>query len=90
MIHCEGEPIKREDEESAQDVGYDDIGGVRKQLGNIRELVELPMRHPKVFTAVGVRPPRGVLIHGPPGCGKTMIAKAVVAETGRDGWLKLF
>ena len=40
------------------------------------------MRHPKVFTSVGVRPPRGVLIHGPPGCGKTMIAKAVAAETG--------
>ena len=56
----------------------------------IRELIELPMRHPKVFTSVGVRPPRGVLIYGPPGCGKTMIAKAVVAETGRDGWLKLF
>ena len=51
-------------------------------LSKIRELVELPMRHPKVFTSVGVRPPRGVLIHGPPGCGKTMIAKAVAAETG--------
>ena len=45
-------------------------------------LVELPMHHPKGFTSVGVRPPRGVLIHGPPGCGKTMIAKAVAAETG--------
>eukprot|EP00316_Scyphosphaera_apsteinii_P000505 CAMPEP_0119313646 /NCGR_PEP_ID=MMETSP1333-20130426/29826_1 /TAXON_ID=418940 /ORGANISM="Scyphosphaera apsteinii, Strain RCC1455" /LENGTH=907 /DNA_ID=CAMNT_0007318519 /DNA_START=113 /DNA_END=2836 /DNA_ORIENTATION=- len=62
--------------------GYDAIGGVDKQLSKIRELVELPMRHPKVFTRVGVRPPRGVLIHGPPGCGKTMIVKAVAAETG--------
>lgn len=63
-------------------VSYDDIGGCEKELTKIRELVELPMRHPKVFTSVGVRPPRGVLIYGPPGCGKTMIAKAVAAETG--------
>ena len=47
VIHCEGEPVKREDEESKDDVGYDDIGGVRKQLANIRELVELPLRHPQ-------------------------------------------
>ena len=47
VIHCEGEPIKREDEEKMDDVGYDDIGGVRKQLANIRELVELPLRHPQ-------------------------------------------
>ena len=53
----------------------------------IRELIELPMRHPKVFTSVGVRPPRGVLIYGPPGCGKTMIARAVVAETGASLFL---
>ena len=55
--------------------------GCARELAKIRELVELPMKHPKVFTSVGVRPPRGVLIHGPPGCGKTMIAKAVAAET---------
>jgi len=74
--------LDRAEEEAADELGYDDIGGVDKELSKIRELVELPMRHPKVFTSVGVRPPRGVLIHGPPGCGKTMIAKAVAAETG--------
>merc|ERR1719333_988896 len=82
VIHCEGEPIKREDEEKMDDVGYDDIGGVRKQLGNIRELVELPLRHPQLFKSIGVKPPRGVLLYGPPGSGKTLIARAVANETG--------
>jgi len=81
-LDMEGEPLDRREEEEEEDVGYEDIGGVDKELTKIRELVELPMRHPKVFTSVGLRPPRGVLIHGPPGCGKTMIAKAVAAETG--------
>lgn len=82
VIHCEGEPIKREDEERADDIGYDDIGGCRKQLAQIRELVELPLRHPQLFKSVGVKPPRGVLMYGPPGSGKTLIARAVANETG--------
>ena len=85
-IDMEDEPLDRALEE-ADEIGYDDIGGCGKQLAMIRELVELPMRHPKVFTNVGVRPPRGVLIYGPPGCGKTMIARAVVAETGASLFL---
>jgi len=82
-IEISDEPLDRVAEDAADLVdGYNSIGGCDKQLSKIRELVELPMRHPKVFTRVGVQPPRGVLVHGPPGCGKTLIAKAVAAETG--------
>ncbi|KAG1239165.1 hypothetical protein G6F35_000213 [Rhizopus arrhizus] len=83
VIHCEGEPIKREDEEqSLNEVGYDDIGGCRKQMAQIRELVELPLRHPQLFKSIGIKPPRGILMFGPPGTGKTLIARAVANETG--------
>ncbi|KAI4820361.1 hypothetical protein KUCAC02_028345 [Chaenocephalus aceratus] len=83
VIHCEGEPIRREDEEeSLNEVGYDDIGGVRKQLAQIKEMVELPLRHPALFKAIGVKPPRGIMLYGPPGTGKTLIARAVANETG--------
>lgn len=83
VIHCEGDPIKREDEEqNANLVGYDDIGGIRKQLAQIRELVELPLRHPQLFKSIGIKPPRGILMFGPPGTGKTLVARAVANETG--------
>lgn len=83
VIHCEGEPVKREEEEeSLNEVGYDDIGGCRKQLAQIKEMVELPLRHPQLFRAIGVKPPRGILLYGPPGTGKTLMARAVANETG--------
>ncbi|CAF0823596.1 unnamed protein product [Adineta steineri] len=83
VIHCEGDPIKREEEEaSLNEIGYDDIGGVRKQLALIKEMVELPLRHPQLFKTIGVKPPRGILLYGPPGTGKTLIARAVANETG--------
>lgn len=83
VIHCEGEAINREDEEqSLSEVGYDDIGGCRKQMAQIRELVELPLRHPQLFKSIGIKPPRGILLYGPPGTGKTLMARAVANETG--------
>jgi ATP-dependent 26S proteasome regulatory subunit len=79
----EGDPVKREDEEAnLADVGYDDIGGCRKQMAQIRELVELPLRHPQLFKSIGIKPPRGILLFGPPGTGKTLMARAVANETG--------
>ena len=63
-IFCEGEPLHREDEDKLSEVRYDDVGGVRKQMAQIRELVELPLRHPQLFKTIGVKPPKGVLLHG--------------------------
>jgi len=62
-------------------VTYEDIGGLGKQIGFIREMIELPMKHPELFQKLGIEPPKGVLLHGPPGTGKTLIAKAVASET---------
>ena len=82
-VHYDGDPVRREDHEaSINEVGYSDIGGVKKQLGKIREMIELPLRHPSLFQHIGIRPPRGLLLHGPPGTGKTLIARAVANETG--------
>ncbi|MFB6094839.1 MAG: AAA family ATPase, partial [Halodesulfurarchaeum sp.] len=61
-------------------VTYEDVGGLDEELDQVREMIELPMRHPELFQALGIEPPKGVLLHGPPGTGKTLIAKAVANE----------
>jgi len=61
-------------------VTYNDIGGLKKQLQELREAVELPLKHPELFEKVGIEPPKGVLLYGPPGCGKTLMAKALARE----------
>lgn len=69
-----------EDAPGRSDLGYADVGGLGAELQRVRELVELPLRHPDLFTRMGVEAPKGVLLYGPPGCGKTLIARAVAAE----------
>jgi transitional endoplasmic reticulum ATPase len=64
-----------------RDISYEDIGGLSKEIREIREMIEVPLRHPELFSKLGINPPRGVLLHGPPGTGKTLIARAVASET---------
>ena len=82
LIECEGEAIDRDDVDDLADAGYDAIGGASQHLAAVRELVELPLRHPELWTNLGINTPRGVLLTGPSGCGKTAMARAVAAETG--------
>lgn len=63
-------------------VSYEDIGGLKTELQNVRETIEMPLRHPELFNKLGIEPPKGVLLYGPPGTGKTLIAKAVANESG--------
>jgi transitional endoplasmic reticulum ATPase len=62
-------------------ITYDELGGLKNEVQKIREMVELPMRHPEIFDKIGVEAPKGVLLYGPPGTGKTLLAKAVAGET---------
>jgi len=62
-------------------VRYSDIGGLEEQIKELREVVELPLKHPEIFKELGIEPPKGILLYGPPGCGKTLLAKAVAGES---------
>jgi transitional endoplasmic reticulum ATPase len=65
-------------------IAYEDIGGLRPVIQKVREMIELPLRHPELFERLGVEAPKGVLLHGPPGTGKTLLAKAVASETNAN------
>ena len=69
------------EEEKVRTVSYEDIGGLKREITRIREIIELPLRFPEVFERLGIDAPKGVLLYGPPGCGKTLIARAVASET---------
>ena len=62
-------------------ITYEDVGGLDREIQRVREMVELPLRHPSLFKRLGIDPPKGVLLRGPPGCGKTLLAKAVANES---------
>ncbi len=66
---------------TGQRVTYDDVGGLNYEIKRLREIIELPLRHPEIFQRLGIEPPSGVLLHGPPGCGKTLIARALANES---------
>jgi transitional endoplasmic reticulum ATPase len=78
------EAVELKDVEKAPEVTYEDIGGLSEEIKKIREMVELPLKHPEVFERLGIDAPKGVLLHGPPGTGKTLLAKAVAAETNSN------
>ncbi|MDY6764774.1 MAG: AAA family ATPase, partial [Halobacteria archaeon] len=65
-------------------ITYEDIGGLEEEIQRVREMVELPMKHPDIFQKLGIEPPDGILLHGPPGTGKTLLAKAVSNETDSE------
>lgn len=66
----------------AKRTSYSDIGGLSAEVAHVREMVELPLQHPEIFAQLGIDAPRGVLLYGPPGCGKTLIARAIAEQTG--------
>ncbi|MEO1271311.1 MAG: CDC48 family AAA ATPase, partial [Myxococcota bacterium] len=81
LVVGEAKPQKAAPQGGADAVpSYEDIGGLKPQLQRIREMIELPLRYPEVFERLGIAPPSGVLLHGPPGCGKTLIARTIAHE----------
>jgi len=78
-INVSAEAVELE-EKKIPEVSYEDLGGVREELNKVRELVEIPLKHPEIFERLGVEPPKGILLYGPPGTGKTLMAKAVANE----------
>ncbi len=81
-IELHEKPIKGYETVRATGITYEDIGGLRDEIQRVREMIEIPLKHPEVFQRMGIDPPKGILLYGPPGTGKTLIAKAVANESG--------
>ncbi len=78
-IKINREPMK--DIKNVPNITYDDVGGLKDTIQKVREMIELPLRHPEIFERLGIDPPKGILLYGPPGTGKTLLAKAVANES---------
>ncbi len=78
------EEVVKEVPKGIQRITYEDIGGLHDEIQKVREIIELPLRHPELFVRLGVEAPKGVLLHGPPGTGKTLLAKAVANESNAN------
>ncbi len=81
VVNLSDKPASTEKVRSIPRVSYEDIGGLDEEITRVREMIELPLRHPEIFDKLGIEAPKGVLLHGPPGTGKTLLAKAVASET---------
>ncbi len=79
-LDIKSEPVELK-EEVVPEVAYEDIGGLEEEVKKVREIIELPLKHPEIFQRLGIKPPKGILLFGPPGTGKTLLAKAVANET---------
>ncbi|TFG01108.1 MAG: AAA family ATPase [Promethearchaeota archaeon] len=75
------EHVTEDEERGTNYITYEDVGGLDREIQRVREMVELPLRHPSLFKRLGIDPPKGVLLRGPPGCGKTLLARAVANES---------
>ncbi len=80
-INTSPQPVKFSEETRVKHVSYEDVGGLNEEVSKIREMVEIPLKHPEIFMRLGITPPRGVLLYGPPGTGKTLLARAVADES---------